>query len=106
MFVKVIRMMKNDRTGGYMFTEQIMAQEDADKARQVLEEDDEVDAIYGEILRGSIAFMRADPSAIEDGMRVSNCAKYVERIGDHATNIAEMVIFLVDGVDVRHGGKT
>ena len=46
----------------------------------------------------------ADPTAIDDGMRVSNCAKYLERIGDHSTNIAEMVIFLVDGVDVRHGG--
>ena len=79
-------------------------EEDSAKARLVLAEDDEVDAIYGEILRGSIAFMRADPTAIDDGMRVSNCAKYLERIGDHATNIAEMVIFLVDGVDVRHGG--
>ena len=79
-------------------------EENVDKARLVLAEDDAVDEIYGEILRGSVAFMRSEPSAIDDGMRVSNCAKYLERIGDHATNIAEMVIFLVDGVDVRHGG--
>jgi phosphate transport system protein len=79
-------------------------EEDVSKARLVLDEDDAVDDLYCEILRGSIAFMRSDPASIDDGMRVSNCAKYLERIGDHATNIAEMVIFLVDGVDVRHGG--
>ncbi|MBW2375163.1 MAG: phosphate transport system regulatory protein PhoU, partial [Deltaproteobacteria bacterium] len=44
-----------------------------------------------------------DPSRIADGMRICNCAKYLERIADHATNIAEMVIFTVEGRDVRHG---
>jgi phosphate transport system protein len=44
-----------------------------------------------------------DPSRIADGMRICHCAKYLERIADHATNIAEMVIFVVEGIDVRHG---
>lgn len=76
--------------------------EDANKAREVFLLDDEVDAFYGEVMRLSLDYMK-DPSRIADGMRICNCAKYLERIGDHATNIAEAVIFMVEGRDVRHG---
>lgn len=76
--------------------------ENAEQANGVFECDDEVDAIYGDVLRASIDYMRNNPDRIDDGMKVASCAKYVERIADHATNIAEMVVFLVRGVDVRH----
>lgn len=79
-----------------------LVEEDPAKARDVFAQDDAVDEIYGEIMRMGLDYMK-DPSRIGDGMRICNCAKYLERIGDHATNIAEMVIFLVEGVDVRHG---
>ena len=77
-------------------------EEDADKAHEVFEQDDAVDALYGEVMRLCLDYMK-DPSRIADGMRICNCAKYLERIADHATNIAEMVIFMVEGRDVRHG---
>lgn len=77
-------------------------EEDEAMARKVLREDDEVDAMYGELLRASMNFIRHNPERVEDGMRIASCAKYLERIADHATNIAEMVVFLVSGNDVRH----
>ena len=80
-----------------------LVEEDPDKARDVFTQDDAVDDIYGEVMRLCLDYMKDDPERIPDGMRFCNCAKYVERIADHATNIAEMVIFMVDGRDVRHG---
>lgn len=76
--------------------------EDANKAREVFTQDDAVDDLYGDAMRLCLDYMK-DPSRIGDGMRICNCAKYLERIADHATNIAEMVIFMVEGRDVRHG---
>ena len=69
----------------------------------MFEQDDAVDDIYGEVMRLCLDYMKNDPARIPDGMRICNCAKYLERIADHATNIAEMVVFLVEGHDVRHG---
>jgi phosphate transport system protein len=80
-----------------------LVEEDPDKARDVFTQDDAVDDIYSEVMRLCLDYMKDDPERIPDGMRICNCAKYVERIADHATNIAEMVIFMVDGRDVRHG---
>lgn len=80
-------------------------EENADKALAVLALDDEVDEIYGRILRNSITYMEEAPANISIGMKVSSCAKYIERMADHATNIAEMVVYLVRGVDVRHQGS-
>ena len=77
-------------------------EEDAQSARRVLREDDAVDALYGELLRMSMDFIRKQPDRVEDGMRIASCAKYPERIADHATNIAEMVVLMVSGDDVRH----
>jgi phosphate transport system protein len=79
-----------------------LVEEDAKKARKVFAQDDAVDEIYGEVMKLCLDYMK-DPSRIADGMRICNCAKYIERIADHATNIAEMVIFMVEGRDVRHG---
>lgn len=76
--------------------------EDAKKAMTVRAQDDPVDDHYGEILREVERYMEADPKNVRPGMRIASCAKYLERIADHATNIAEMVVFLARGEDVRH----
>jgi phosphate transport system protein len=77
-------------------------QGDADLARSVLLSDDEVnllrDATYGELLEA----MRRDPAVVPPAITLIFIARNLERIGDHATNIAEDVVFLVKGIDVRH----
>jgi phosphate transport system protein len=72
------------------------------RAEQVLARDDAVDALYGGILRAMMEFMEANPGEIPGAIRVIKVAKYLERVADHATNIAEEVIFMVRGEDVRH----
>jgi len=79
--------------------------EDADAAEDVFRMDDVVDDLYGQVLMESLEFMKEHSERVPAGMRVASCAKYLERIADHATNIAEMVVFLVRGEDVRHVGK-
>ena len=75
---------------------------EAARAEQVLERDDAVDAAYGDILRKMTEFMKNNVDEIPAAIRVMKVAKYIERIADHATNIAEEVIFMVRGEDVRH----
>lgn len=75
---------------------------DAEKAFSVLERDDEVDELYHNVFQKLLAFMRADPSTTQRAMSILFVAKHLERIADHATNVAEMVIFYLSGRDVRH----
>jgi phosphate transport system protein len=72
------------------------------RAEQVLARDDAVDELYGRILRTMTDFMTNQPNQVAQAIRVIHVAKYLERIADHATNIAEEVIFMVRGEDVRH----
>jgi phosphate transport system protein len=72
------------------------------RAEEVLLRDDAVDQAYGEVLDAMTALMREAPDEIPSAIRVIKVAKYIERIADHATNIAEEVIFMVRGEDVRH----
>lgn len=72
------------------------------KAQEVLTRDDGVDTLYGKILREMTSFMKARPEEIPAAIRIIHVAKYIERVADHATNIAEEVIFMVRGEDVRH----
>ncbi|PWU11656.1 MAG: phosphate transport system regulatory protein PhoU [Terriglobia bacterium] len=80
-------------------------QGDADLAHSVLLSDDEVDrlrdAVYGELLQ----IMQRDPTVLTAAIDLLFVARNLERIGDHATNIAEDVVFLVKGIDVRHHAK-
>jgi phosphate transport system protein len=78
---------------------------DAVKAQQVIEWDDEVDAQYRHVVLDVINVMIADRSTVENGVMVQSVAKWLERMADHATNIAEQVIFMVHGKDIRHLGK-
>ena len=81
-------------------------QEDDDLAQQVLMADDEVDALrtaaYGDIVH----FMQNNPPLVQAGMELVFVVRNLERIGDHATNMAEDVIFMTKGVDVRHWSST
>jgi len=71
-------------------------------ARQVCGEDAEVDALKEQIFRELLTFMMEDPRTIPRAIRVILISRFMERVADHATNIAEMVIYMVEGKMVRH----
>ena len=73
-------------------------------AQAVITRDDRLDAYKDQILRELLTYMMADPTAIERALALILIARNLERMGDHATNIAEDVIYLVQGRDVRHPG--
>jgi phosphate transport system protein len=76
---------------------------DAELARSVLRRDDEVDQLKDQVFRELLTYMMADPGTIQRALALILISRNVERIADHATNIAEDVIFLVEAKDVRHG---
>ena len=78
---------------------------DAELAQAVIDRDDEVDELYHVYFRDVLAVMVVGASNVERGIHIQSVAKWLERIGDHATNLAELVIFMVKGKDVRHVGK-
>lgn len=75
---------------------------DTDLATKVLVEDDFVDDLNRQIFRELLTFMMEDPNTISRAMKILFISKYLERIADHATNIAEMVVFMVKGKVIRH----
>jgi phosphate transport system protein len=74
-------------------------------AREVLRRDDLVDAFKNKIFRDVLEHLKKSPGDIEQGLNLILIARNMERIGDHATNIAEDVIFAVTGEDVRHAAR-
>jgi phosphate transport system protein len=74
-------------------------------ADQVLAADDSLDALKAQVHHALVAQMRAEPSIIEPALDLLLVSRHLERIGDHATNIAEDVIFMVTARDVRHSGQ-
>jgi phosphate transport system protein len=79
---------------------------DAELAKRVIEGDRYIDDVCEQMLRELLTYMFEDPSKITRALRLIFVARNLERVGDHAANIAEMVIFLVDGQDIRHGHVT
>jgi phosphate transport system protein len=71
-------------------------------AQHVLNEDDRLDALKTQIFRELLTYMLQDPTTIEPALDLILVSRHLERIGDHATNIAEDVIFIVSAKDVRH----
>ena len=71
-------------------------------ARDVLRRDDEVDNLKDQVFRELLTYMMADPGTIQRALSLILISRNIERIADHATNIAEDVIFLVEAKDVRH----
>jgi len=75
---------------------------DAELAIKVCRDDQFVDGLNDQIQRELLTFMMEDPSTISRALKLNYISKYLERIADHATNVAEMVIFMVKGKDIRH----
>jgi phosphate transport system protein len=75
---------------------------DTDLAQEVLNADDRLDALKTQIFRELLTYMLQDPSTIEPSLDLILVSRHLERIGDHATNIAEDVIFIASARDVRH----
>jgi phosphate transport system protein len=79
--------------------------EDVALALDVCASDDLIDHLHEQLFRELLSFMAEDPTTVSRAMRLLFVSKYLERVGDHATNIAEMVIFMVKGRSIRHLDK-
>jgi phosphate transport system protein len=76
--------------------------EDVDLALKVCRDDDIIDELNGQLFRELLSYMMEDPKTLTRSIRILFISKYFERIADHATNIAEMVVFMVKGKSIRH----
>lgn len=75
---------------------------DAKLAMDVIKRDDQVDMLNVQVFNELLFFMIQDPHTVSRATRITYVSKYIERIADHATNIAEMVVYLVEGKIIRH----
>jgi phosphate transport system protein len=75
---------------------------DAELARSILTSDDVIDQLRDSVYEELIALMERDPTTVRQSINLMFIARALERLADHATNIAEDVLFLVEGVEVRH----
>lgn len=78
---------------------------DSALARKVLGDDDFIDELNEQIFRELLSFMIEDPHKITRAIRISFVSKYIERIADHATNIGELIVYMVEGKIIRHTGN-
>ncbi len=77
-------------------------EKNVEKAEKVIEGDDLLDAIYHRLFNDLLAYMMEDSRVVRRATSLMFAAKQLERFGDHATNVAEMVVYMVRGTDVRH----
>ncbi len=75
---------------------------DVEQALDVLKQDDQIDQEFDGLMRKLITFMMEDPRTISASIDLVFVAKAIERVGDHAKNLAEVIIYVVKGTDVRH----
>ncbi len=78
-----------------------LVENDADKARKIAEMDDEIDELHNRVSREMVSYMLEDSSRISQGLELSFAARYIERIGDHVTNIAELIVYNATGKRVE-----
>jgi len=83
-------------------TMEAFMQKNVEVAERVIKQDEDVDKIYNEFIKQIGPFVHKDPERFEIGLAIINIAKCLERIGDHATNIAEDAIYLAEGEIVKH----
>jgi len=82
-----------------------LMRDDTELAEEVIDRDDEVDALNYQIYRELLSYMVEDPTTIARATRILFVSKNLERVADHATNIAEMVVYMVKGRTIRHTEK-
>jgi phosphate transport system protein len=75
---------------------------DSALARKILDEDDYIDDLNEQIFRELLSFMMENPQTISRAIRLSFISKYIERIADPATKVAELVVYMVEGKIIRH----
>ena len=75
---------------------------DSALARKVIDDDDFIDNLTEQLFRELLSFMIENPKTISRAIRLSFISKYIERIADHATNVAELVVYMVEGKIIRH----
>jgi phosphate transport system protein len=80
-------------------------QADAARAERVIQRDSIVDATYAKIFPELLGHMMQDPQSVSVAQKLQSIAKYLERVADHATNLSEMVVYMVRGEDKRHAQK-
>jgi len=81
------------------------ARMDVAQAHEVIRGDEKVDIEFKAVARQLITYMMEDPRTISTSMDIISIARAIERIGDHAKNIAEQVVYIAEGRDIRHEGK-
>lgn len=79
-----------------------ITERDSERARRVIGRDNEIDMLNTQVYRELFTFMAEDPHTISQSMGLIMVAKALERIGDHATNIAERAVYYIEGIDIRH----
>ncbi len=84
---------------------QAFADLDADAARRVLDEDDVIDDLEDELIRDSIDRLASDPDTTEQEVDFIFIAQHLERVGDHATNIAEETVLAAEAINLKHSSK-
>jgi phosphate transport system protein len=80
-------------------------QRDAARAERMIQRDSVVDATYAKIFPELLGHMMQDPKSVSAAQKLQSIAKYLERVADHATNLGEMVVYMVRGEDKRHAQK-
>lgn len=80
-------------------------QADAARAERVIQRDGAVDASYAKVFPELLGHMMQDVSSVPTAQKLQSVAKYLERVADHATNIGEMVVYMVRGIDKRHAHR-
>ncbi len=81
---------------------QAISDKDADLAKKVVRMDNEVDELNLQIFRELFSYMAENPATISQALGLIMVAKTLERIADHATNIAEKAVYYIEGIDIRH----
>lgn len=97
-----IPMMSSIAQGMIRDTIEAFVRGDSKLAKDVIMRDDEVDDLNRAVMDELAFIMTQDPSTVHRAMKVSYVSKYLERIADHATNVAEMVVYLIEGKIIRH----
>ena len=85
---------KKSKFYGFMYT---LENENEDLAREIALQDDKIDSLYNRVQEDCLRVMNANPQTINQGVNLLFIGRYLERIGDHITNICEMIIFAING---------